>query len=349
MELASIINQYYDAFIARHGDTVLPGHLKAIQAIRSCRTPDCGELYVHCPGCGHGQWRPLSCGHRSCPQCQNHEVNQWIDRQQAKLLPVPYFMVTFTLPRELRSLAWNHQKTVYSILFSCAANTLKDFGLNPKNLGAEIGLTMVLHTNSRKLDYHPHVHAVVPGGGVDKKKRQWKKKKNKYLFNLKAMAKVFRARFLADLNEAKLSNPINVPGEWVVDCSHVGKGISALKYLSRYLYRGVISEKNIISNQNGQITFGYVESKTGKTRYRTLKGEDFLFLVLQHVLPKGFRRVRDYGFLHSNAKKLLTVVQLILRFFLTVIKERPRPVFKCSCCQTPMIILGFRYPALESG
>ena len=349
MELASIINQYYDAFITRYGDTVLPGHLKAIQAIRSCRTPDCGELYVHCPGCGHGQWRPLSCGHRSCPQCQNHEVNQWIDRQQAKLLPVPYFMVTFTLPRELRSLAWNHQKTVYSILFSCAANTLKDFGLNPKNLGAEIGLTMVLHTNSRKLDYHPHVHAVVPGGGVDKKKRQWKKKKNKYLFNLKAMAKVFRARFLADLNEAMLSIPINVPGEWVVDCSQVGKGISALKYLSRYLYRGVISGKNIILNQNGQITFRYIESKTGKTRYRTLKGEDFLFLILQHVLPRGFRRVRDYGFLHSNAKKLLIVVQLILRVFLKVIKERPRPVFKCSCCQTPMIILGFRYPALESG
>lgn len=349
MELASIINQYYDAFITRYGDTVLPSHLKAIQAIRSCRTSDCGELYVHCPGCGHGQWRPLSCGHRSCPQCQNHEVNQWIDRQQAKLLPVPYFMVTFTLPRELRSLAWNHQKTVYSILFSCAANTLKDFGLNPKNLGAEIGLTMVLHTNSRKLDYHPHVHALVPGGGVDKKRRQWKKKKSKYLFNLKAMAKVFRARFLAALNEAKLSIPGNVPGEWVVDCSQVGKGISALKYLSRYLYRGVISEKNIISNQNGQITFRYIESKTGKTQYRTLKGEDFLFLILQHVLPRGFRRVRDYGFLHSNAKKLLIVVQLILRVFLEVIKERPRPVFKCSCCQTPMIILGFRYPALESG
>ena len=349
MKLASIINQYHDAFITRYGDTVLPGHLKAIQAIRSCRTSDCGELYVQCPGCGHAQWRPLSCGHRSCPQCQNHEVNQWIDRQQAKLLPVPYFMVTFTLPRELRPLAWNHQKTVYSILFSCAANTLKDFGLNPKNLGAEIGLTMVLHTNSRKLDYHPHVHAVVPGGGVDKKKRQWKKKKSKYLFNLKAMAKVFRARFLTALNEAKLSIPRSVPGEWVVDCSQVGKGISALKYLSRYLYRGVISEKNIILNQNGQITFRYIESKTGKTQYRTLKGEDFLFLILQHVLPKGFRRVRDYGFLHSNAKKLLVVVQLILRVFLNVIKERPRPVFKCSCCQTPMIILGFRYPALESG
>ncbi len=349
MNIASIIQEYYPAFTAKYEQIALPGHLKALDAMASCRTKDCGELYVYCPGCRHAEWRPLSCGHRSCPQCQNHEVSQWIDRQEAKLLPVPYFMVTFTLPCELRSLAWNHQKTVYSILFSCAASTLKDFGLNPKNLGAEIGMTMVLHTNSRKLDYHPHIHTVVPGGGIDKKRRQWKKKKGKYLFNIKAMAKVFRARFLADLNEAKLPIPGNIPEEWVVDSSHVGKGISALKYLSRYLYRGVISEKNITSNQNGQITFQYTDSKTGKTRYRTLQGEDFLFLILQHVLPKGFRRVRDYGFLHSNAKKLLIVVQLILRVFLKVIKERPRPVFKCPCCKTPMVILGFRYIALEPG
>jgi hypothetical protein len=349
MDIAPIIEQYYPVFMARYQQVAFPDHLKALDAMIRCRTKDCGELYVHCPGCGHAEWRPLSCGHRSCPQCQNHQASQWIDLQQAKLLPVPYFMVTFTLPCELRSLAWNHQKTVYSILFSCASSTLKDFGLNPKNLGAEIGMTMVLHTNSRKLDYHPHIHAVVPGGGIDKKRRQWKKKKSKYLFNIKAMSKVFRARFLAGLNEARLPIPGNVPGKWIVDCSHVGKGISALKYLSRYLYHGVISEKNIILNQNGRITFQYTESKTGKTRNRTLKGEDFLFLILQHVLPKGFRRVRDYGFLHSNAKKLLVVVQLILRVFLPVIKERPRPVFKCPRCQTPMIIFGFRYPGLEAG
>ena len=349
MEIASIINQYYDAFITEYGDTALPGHLKALNAIRRCRTPDSGEVYVRCPDCDHAQWQPLSCGHRSCPKCQNHVASQWIDRQQAKLLPVLYFMVTFTLPYELRSLAWHHQRKVYSIFFICVSSTLKDFGLNPKNLGAEIGMTMVLHTHSRKLTYHPHMHVVVPGGGVDKRRRQWKKKKGKYLFNKEAMAKVFRARFLTALNKAGLSIPKRVPKEWVVDCSHVGKGITALKYLSRYLYRGVISENNIISNQNGQVTFKYIESKTGKTLYRTLKGEDFLKLILQHVLPKGFRRVRDYGFLHSNAKKLLSLVQLILQVVIEVIKQRPRPVFKCSRCQSPMIIMGFRQPAWKSG
>jgi hypothetical protein len=349
MEMASIIHQYYDTFMIKYADTALPGHLKAMNAIRSCRTPDSGELYVQCTGCGHTQWQPLSCGHRSCPKCQNHVTSQWIDQQQAKLLPVLYFMVTFTLPYELRSLTWYHQREVYSIFFTCVAGTLKDFGLNPKNLGAEIGMTMALHTNNRKLDFHPHIHVVVPGGGVDKRRRQWKKKKGKYLFNKKAMAKVFRARFLTALNEAGFSIPKIIPEEWVVDCTHVGKGITALKYLSRYLYRGVISEKNIVSNQNGQVTFKYIESKTGNTLYRTLKGEDFLHLILQHVLPKGFRRVRDYGFLHGNAKKLLSLVQLILHVVIEVIKQRPRPVFKCPRCQSPMVILGFRQSVWESG
>ncbi len=178
MEMASIIHQYYDAFITRYGNTALPGHLKALNAIGRCRTPDSGQLYVQCTDadCNHAEWRPLSCGHRSCPKCQNHEASQWIDRQQGKLLPVPYFLATFTLPYELRSLTWYYQKKVFPIFFLCVSSTLKDFGLNPKNLGAEIGMTMVLHTHNRRLDFHPHMHVVVPGGGVDKRRRQWKKK-----------------------------------------------------------------------------------------------------------------------------------------------------------------------------
>ncbi len=351
MELAAIIDQYYDTFIDKYAQTILPGHLKAMNAISRCRTSDSGELFVQCTNskCKNSEWRPLSCGHRSCPKCQNHEATQWIDRQQAKLLPVPYFMATFTLPYELRSLTWHHQRKVFSILFLCASSTMTDFGLNPKNLGAEIGMTMVLHTHNRRLDFHPHVHVVVPGGGVNEQRRQWKKKKGKYLFNEFALATVFRARFLEALNHAGLSIPQNVPNKWVVDCDYVGKGISALKYLSRYLYRGVISEKNIVSNQNGRVTFKYIESKTGNSQYRTLKGEDFLYLIMQHVLPKGFRRVRDYGFLHGNAKKLLFLVQLILYVVIKRIEQRPRPVFKCSCCKAPMVIVGFRLKPWESG
>lgn len=348
MELAAIIDQYYDRFIQKHGQTTLPGHRQALRSISRCRTPASGEFYVQCPDCHHGRWQPLSCGHRSCPKCQNHEADQWIDRQQEKLLPVLYFMVTFTLPYELRSLAWRHQRQVYALFFACVAGTLKDFGLNPKHLGAQIGLTMVLHTHSRRLDFHPHIHVVVPGGGIDQRRRQWKKKKGKYLFNEFALSVVFRARFLAALKQAGLHAP-NTPAEWVVDCKRVGKGLSAIKYLSRYLYRGVISEKNIVANQNGRVTFKYTESKTGRARYRTLAGEDFLKLILQHVLPKGFRRVRDYGFLHGNAKKILQLVQLILHVRFEIAGLRPRPAIKCPRCQSSMIILGFRHRPWNPG
>jgi len=344
MKLASIIHQYHDAFQAKYGSQLLPGHLRAIDAISRCRTPEAGELFAHCSDCHYDQWRPRSCGHRSCPQCQNHETSLWLDRQQEKLLPADYFLVTFTLPFELRLLAWDHQSLVYQLMFACVTGTLKDFGLNPKNLGAHIGMTANLHTHTRRLDYHPHIHVVVPGGGVNKARKQWKKKKSKYLFNEFALAKVFRARLIEALRKKGLSIPQSVPRKWVVHCTHVGKGLPALKYLSRYLYRGVIRENNIVSNQHGNVIFRYVESRTGISRYRTLKGEDFLWLVLQHVLPKGFRRVRDYGFLHGNAKKLLSLVQMVLHVLIQGHNVRPRPAFLCPKCHTQMRITAFRPP-----
>ncbi len=349
MEMSSVVQQYFDVFSEKYGDRALPSHWKTLQAILRCRTPDSGELYVQCPDCQHGEWRPLSCGNRHCPKCQNHEASRWIDKQQTKLLPVPYFMATFTLPFELRALCRCNQKVVYSILFSTVASTLKDFGLNSKQLGGEIGMTMVLHSNSRRLEYHPHIHVVIPGGAVNKDRKYWKKVKGKYLFHQKSLAKVFRARFLAAIREAGLTAPKVIPGLWGVDCTHVGQGMTALKYLSRYLYRGVISEKNIVASKDGFVTFRYVDSSSGKTESRTLPGEDFLQLILQHVLPRGFRRVRDYGFLHGNAKKLLSLVQLILQVVIAEVKRRPRPIFKCPCCKAAMNIMEFRNINSRSG
>lgn len=349
MKLTSLIAQYLPALKDQYADRLLPGHHRAIAAMLRCRTADAGAIRLRCPECATQQRYPRSCGHRNCPQCQNHEASMWLDRQRAKLLPVEYFMVTFTLPHELRALAWRHQTVMYNILFATASSTLKDFGLTPRHLGADIGMSAVLHTHSRRLDYHPHMHVIVPGGGVDKAKRQWKKTKRKYLFNTVALAQVFRARVLDAVNGAGLALPKSLPGKWVVHCTYAGSGEPALKYLSRYLYRGVISEKNILANRNGTVTFRYAQSNTGKTQCRTLKGEDFLWLVLQHVLPKGFRRVRDYGFLHGNARKLLAVVQLVLRVVVEAGTPRPRPVFKCPMCKTPMHILDFIRPAWSPG
>lgn len=342
MELAKILHQYRQPFMRKYADALSPDQAQAFNAILECRTIEAGEVVVSCSHCRHIEWKPLSCGNRNCPKCQNHNTSLWIDRQTDKILPVRYFMVTFTLPFQFRTLAKRFQKEIYSLLFACVSGVLKDFGLNPKHLGAQIGMTMVLHTNSRRLDYHPHVHVVVPGGGIIQSRKQWKKKKGRYLFKEQNLARVFRARFLTALKANGFSIPKNVPSEWIVDCKRVGKGISAIKYLSRYLYRGVISEKNIIADRDGQVTFRYVESKTKKTRFRTEKGEDFIWLVLQHVLPKGFRRVRDYGFLHPNAKKLLSLVQLVLHVAIQKIPLRIRAAFKCPCCKSPMKVIGFR-------
>ncbi len=349
MELADLIEQYLPALEQDYGSRLLPGHRKAIDAILRCRTAESGEIKLQCTACSTPLRQPRSCGHRSCPRCQNHEASQWLDRQRTRLLPVEYFMMTFTLPRQFRVTAWRHQTTVYNIMLAAAVSTLKDFGRNPGNPGAEMGMTAVLHTNTRRLDYHPHCHIIVPGGGVDKARKQWKKLKGKYLFNEFALARVFRARCLEAMNKATLDLPIRAPKKWVVNCKHIGRGEPALKYLSRYLYRGVVSERNIVANREGRVTFSYVDSDTGKTQYRTLKGEDFLWLVIQHVLPKGFRRVRDYGFLHGNARKLLSLVQLILHVLISAAPARERPCFRCPKCQAPMQILGFIRPAWQSG
>jgi Putative transposase/Transposase zinc-binding domain len=341
MELAKILHQYQDPFMRKYGDSLSPDQIKAFNAIVECRTIESGEVAVSCPHCSHMELRPLSCGNRNCPKCQNHNTSQWIDRQINKLLPVRYFMVTFTLPFQFRALARRFQRQIYALFFLCAAGVLKDFGLNPKHLGAEIGMAMVLHTNSRSLNYHPHIHVIVPAGGIIRLRKQWKIKRRKYLFKQQNLAKVFRARFLTELNKCGFSIP-KAPDKWVVDCRLVGKGVSAIKYLSKYLYKGVISEKNIIANKNGKVTFRYVDSETETVNYRTLPGEDFIYLILQHVLPKGFRRVRDYGFLHANAKKLLSLVQLVLHVVIHEAPFRGRPAFRCPRCKSPMVAIGFR-------
>ncbi len=342
MNLQSIIRQYKPALIKRYGHQLRPVQWQAMQAMERCRTPEAGQCRVRCLQCEHEHWQALSCGNRSCPVCQHHEVGLWLARQQKKLLPVTYFMATFTLPAQLRPLVRRHQKTLYGLFFDCVSRTLKDFGLNADKLGADMGMTALLHTHSRQLNYHPHLHVVIPGGGVDEKRRQWKKLKGRYLFNGVALAKVFRARFIEALQQAGVSLPEKLPKKWVVNVCRVGKGLPALKYLSRYLYRGVISEKNIIANQDGQITFRYIDSTTKQPAYRTLSGEAFLYLLLQHVLPRGFRRVRDYGFLHANAKKRLLLIQLILQVKIKPLQPRQRPAFQCPKCHTPMVIIMIR-------
>ena len=340
MKLTEIIKTFGPAMEMKYGNKILPGHKKAMTAMQNCRTEQCGEIFVKCPDCGETESFYHSCGHRSCPNCQNHETTKWIEKQQQKLLPVQYFLITVTVPYELRDPIWRNQRACYDILFSSSVSAMCEIAENKKYLGGEIGMTGVLHTHARNLDFHPHIHFIVPGGAVDKKNKLWKKKRGKYILPWKKLSLLFKGKFLAALKEKGINFPYSVyKKEWRVNIINAGNGEAGLLYLSKYLYKGVIFEKRIHSNNDGTVTFSYTESETGKTKYRKMRGEDFLFLILQHVLPKGFRRCRNYGFLHGNAKKTLHLLQLILQSKIKESKEIEIPKFKCPKCGSNMNII----------
>ncbi len=349
MTFAAILNQYQDRYRARYRESTTPDQWSAIHAILGCRSGQYGQILLACPQCQSASQAFQSCGHRSCNQCQNHAATRWLERQQAKLLPARYFMVTFTIPSTLRAVARANAETFYSAMFQCASDTLKEFGLNDRKLAGTLGMTAVLHTHTRRLDYHPHIHIVLPGGSLHKGRREWRKRQGNYLFKEQNLAAVFRAKMLNTLARKKLPLPPGVRTDWIVDCLCVGNGLSALQYLSRYLYRGVIRDHQIIADDGTEVTFRYQESKTGMYKTRTLPGEDFIALVIQHTLPKGFRRTRDYGFLHGNAKRLLEQVQLFLKVILPVLKPKEAPAFHCRTCQAPLSITGFVGPRARPG
>jgi len=349
MKLASLVQRYRQGFEQHYASSITKPMRKAMNAVQACRTEHYGKMQLCCPQCQSQAEHFHSCGHRSCPACQHYDTGQWLERQTQKLLPVEYYMATFTLPRELRAFVWHHQRTLYSVLFECAISTLKSFGLNDTSLGGELGLIAVLHTHSRRLQFHPHVHVVIPGGCFLRLKQQWKKQRGQYLFNEFNLATVFRARMLEAITQAGFYLPNDLPKQWVVHCDHVGKGLPALKYLSRYLYRGVISERNLIEDDGTYVTFSYRESDTSTIKTRRCKGEHFLWLVFQHALPKGFRRTRDYGFLHGNATKTRQFIQLLLQVILPVPEPKQRPAFICRHCRVAMRITAFIPPSWRAG
>jgi hypothetical protein len=354
IRLSSIIKTFGVDLLAKYRGKLLPSHLKALAAMKNCRSKQSPKMLVGCSECDQQIYVPHSCGHRNCPHCQNHESQQWLERQLKKLVPAEYFLVTFTLPAEFRSLAWLHQRILYSLMIQCCWDTLKTFSQNDQQLQGIPGVIAVLHTHSRALGYHPHVHIVMPAAAIDQLERLWriktpktssKNKKNKpYLFHHAALAKVFRAKMLDAIRNEGLVFPKKYPEEWVVDCKSVGSGEKALVYLGRYLYRGVIQEKDIVACKDGNVTYRYQDSTTKKMEYRTVTGTKFLWLVLQHVLPKGFRRARNFGFLHPNSKQLIQVVQL--RFKLDPNRAlawvKKRTPMRCSCCGAVMEIIKTR-------
>lgn len=336
IRLAMIAQRYQQQLLDKYSDKMQSAHRYALKQIIACHTSQAGAMLYHCDHCHLASTLFPSCGHRHCPACQHVTNNDWLDCQRQKLLPVDYYLVGFTLPAQLRCFVWNHQKWAYQALFQAAKETLDAFFKHDKQLGEKTGYIAVLHTHSRKLTFHPHVHFVVPAGGLNKDKTLWLNKTGKYLFVANNLAKVFRGKFIELMCRAGYYLPANTPKAWNADCEYVGKGDSALTYLARYLYRSVINEQNILRLKDDRITFRYQES-TGKAfKNITEPAVDFLWRVLQHVLPKGFRRARNYGFLHGNAKATLKRLQLILKVTLKPAPIKQKKGVCCPQCQHEM-------------
>ena len=350
IRLASVIDTFEAEFLAQYRDRLTSEHYRALAAIKQCRTHASPKMQVQCTTCEHQILVPHSCGHRHCPHCQHHESQQWLERQMKRLVPSEYFLITFTLPAEFRGLSWAQQRVLYDLLMRCSWETVRTFTQNDQQLQGTPGAIAVLHTHTRGLDYHPQVHLVMPAGALDSERKQWRSKRRRqgkggYLFNHKARWPRCSGRSCWGRSMPPDCGCLAaIRRQWVVDCKSVGSGEKALIYLGRYLYRGVIREKDILACNQGQVSFRYRNAKTGGMERRTVPGAQFLWRVLQHVLPKGFRRARNFGFLHPNCKRLIALLHLLLKFdpgrALAWIKERP--AILCSGCGAVMKIVKTR-------
>jgi hypothetical protein len=327
--LADVFRAYGPAYRARYGDRMLPSHHKAIRDIIDCRTQAMGGEVFWCEACETYQYAYHSCGNRHCPTCGDDRADRWRDKQMRKLLPVPYFFVTFTLPHALNAIAHAHQKLIYRLLFQTSAQALQALALNPTWLGGQIGMIGVLHTWDRSLCYHLHVHWLLPAGGIDPKTGEWKETHPQFLVPGSALSEVFRAKFRDALKAQAPNIFAQAPPEtwqktWVVHCKPVGDGRKALKYLTPYIYRVALSNRRLVSMQNGKLTFSYKPRNKPWTTM-TLPAMKFMQRFLQHVLPKGFQKVRYFGFLHPSAKKRFSAIKEQLEQNAPETKDRPEP------------------------
>lgn len=315
LELADIFHQYGPAYRQKYAERLLRSHTQAMRAIEQCRTPALGGQVFSCPQCHQIQYSYHSCRNRHCPKCQNDKAQEWLRKQQEFLLPVPYFMLTFTIPAALRPLARSHQALLYDLLFQTSTAATRQLALDPRFVGGQLGLIGVLHTWGRNLSYHPHIHFLVPAGGLSADRRTWLPARHNFLLPVKALSRIFRAKFQHALQKSNLANDIPATvwkQEWVVHCKPVGNGRTALQYLAPYIFRVAISNSRLVKLENNQVSFRYRSSTTGQLKFCTISAEEFIHRFLQHVLPKGFVKVRYFGFFGSSQRLLLAALRLLL-------------------------------------
>ena len=355
VELGEILQMYGVAYRQKYADKLSSSHCQAMLAIERCRTSALGGQVYGCNSCQEFQYSYHSCRNRHCPKCQHEQTQDWLEIQRELLLPVPYFMLTFTLPAELRELARYNQKLIYTLLFRASSEAAQKLARDPRYVGGQIGLVGVLHTWTRNLFYHPHVHYLAPGGGLSAEGHTWLPARNRFFLPVRALSKLFRAAFRRGLQGTAIFDQIPTKvwrKDWVVHCKSVGNGQAALKYLAPYIHRVAISNRRLISidhrgsMETSQITFQYRASDTGQLKRSTLSVESFLHRFLQHVLPHGFVKVRYYGFFGAVLRPRLDLLQRQLRNSVDLqpddtcqntAQTEPRQKILCPKCGQPML------------
>jgi Putative transposase/Transposase zinc-binding domain len=316
LEVAEIVRLHGQAYLRQYGGSLSSVQKRALRDISACRTPLLGGHVYKCGHCQEKIFSYHSCCNRSCPKCHQAKTERWIDKQRGRLPPCSYFLVTFTLPAELRPLARTHPKKIYSLLMKAAADALQKLAADPQHLGAGVGALAVLHTWTRAMLFHPHVHMLVTAGGLAPDGQTWVEPKHpKFLVPDPALSIIFRAKFCAGLKKLGLLSAVPVSAwkkNWVVHSQHAGCGGKVLDYLGRYVFRIAISNSRLESIDNGMVRFRYRDNRSQEIRRVTLTGVDFIGRFLHHVLPHGAAKVRHYGIFSPSSKfKLARTHQLL--------------------------------------
>ena len=315
LEVADIVRLHSAAYRERPGVSLSSAQKRALRDIAACRTPFFGGHVHQCDRCQEKVFSYHSCGNRTCPKCHQRQTDRWIEKQRGHLLGCCYFLVTFTLPAELRPLARSHPKIVYGLLMKAAADALQKLANDPRYLGARLGALSVLHTWTRAMLLHPHVHMLVTAGGLSADGSWVDSKHPTFLVPVKALSVIFRAKFCAALKKAELLGdvpPSLWKKNWVVHSQHAGRGEKVLDYLGRYVFRIAIANSRLESIVNGQVGFRYRDNRTQQIRHITLPAHEFLDRFLQHVLPPGVVKVRYYGIWSPSQSEQLESARALL-------------------------------------
>jgi hypothetical protein len=353
--IQKIFQIYGPQYLELYGHGMPKIHKKAIQNIIDCRSGSLGTIVYGCDDCHSIQPIPCCCGNRYCPTCQHDKADEWLRKQMEKLLPTNYFLLTITLPDGLNNIVRSHQKIAYAAMFSCAHDALKKLAKDKRFIGSSrIGYLAVLHTWGGMLQYHPHLHLVIPGGALSEKGYEWFPSRQDLFVHTKPFALIFRAKFRDAMKKAQLFDNIDPSvwqQEWVVDTQAVGQGQDSLRYLSRYVFRVAISNNRIKSIENHIITFQYKDRLKKKWKTMTLDAMKFIRRFLQHVLPSGFMKIRHYGFLNPNCsvsieqiRELISLIHDVIRDLLPEIPMYKKKNLKCSCCGQVLRFIGFLKP-----